>query len=301
MSIQTDSSETGDIFPYSIYTIRHSRDLAVDYNHGKQGKFTENKRWTSAVDFLSQARKAGQKLPILFAAGESIDGAIYFAFIDEIVVSPLDENGNGSTAIRFSELKKLHRKLPLSALRLKSSGKPLSEDFIRPYALCHTPDILPANRDNSIKKHESDHLDPSPYETSERKASHPMLKVKSVTEPIHKDDGLRILATRYRGRAMSTECYDVWMACLGPSEELLKSVEDCSWREWSTRYRDQMLGADTNEPKNPVIRNAGQKFTLRLIKHLAKRQNVTLMCHCPEGATECHRFLLRDLIDSSKI
>ncbi len=129
-----------------------------------------------------------------------------------------------------------------------------------------------------------------------------MLKVKSVFEPIHKDDGLRILATRYRGRFMSTKRYNVWMACLGPTERLLKSGDGSSnWREWSKRYRDQILGADTREPKNPVIRNAGQKFTLRLIKHLAKRQNVTLMCHCAEDATQCHRFLLRDLINSAKI
>jgi hypothetical protein len=62
-----------------------------------------------------------------------------------------------------------------------------------------------------------------------------------------------------------------------------------------------MLGRDAPEPKNRVIRNAGQKFTLRLIKHLAKRQNVTLMCHCAEDATRCHRFLLRDLIKSARI
>ena len=129
-----------------------------------------------------------------------------------------------------------------------------------------------------------------------------MLKLKSVFEPIRKDDGLRILATRYRGRGMPTSRYNVWMACLGPNERLLKTGDGASnWREWSKRYRDQMLGVDAREPKNPVIRNAGQKFTLRLIKHLAKRQNVTLMCHCPEDATHCHRFLLHDLIKSAKI
>ena len=128
-----------------------------------------------------------------------------------------------------------------------------------------------------------------------------MLKVKSVFEPIHKDDGLRILATRYRGQGMRATRYNVWMACLGPTERLLKSFSNLNWPEWSKRYRAQMLGADTREPKNPVIRNAGQKFTLRLIKHLAKRQNVTLMCHCAKDATQCHRFLLRDLINSAKI
>ena len=100
---------------------------------------------------------------------------------------------------------------------------------------------------------------------------------------------------------MRTSRYNVWMASLGPTERLLKSAGSANWRSWSKRFRDQLLGLDTPEPKNPVIRNAGQKFTLRLIKHLAKRQNVTLMCHCPQDATRCHRFLLRDLINGSRI
>ena len=129
-----------------------------------------------------------------------------------------------------------------------------------------------------------------------------MLKVKCVYDPIRKDDGLRILTTRYRGRGMKSSRYNVWMASLGPNERLLKIGDGtANWREWSKRYRDQMLGNDTREPKNPLIRNAGQKFTLRLIKHLAKRQNVTLMCHCAEDEEQCHRFLLQDLINSAKI
>ena len=127
-----------------------------------------------------------------------------------------------------------------------------------------------------------------------------MIKVKSVYEPKQKDDGLRVLATRYRGRGMKKSRYDVWMANLGPSEKLLKGgVED--WRAWGKQFREEMLGNDITEKKNPLIRNAGQKFTLRLIKQLAKKQNVTLMCHCPEDAECCHRFLLLDLIKSNKI
>ena len=128
-----------------------------------------------------------------------------------------------------------------------------------------------------------------------------MLKTKSVHSAIEKEDGLRILVARYRGHRMPTNRYDVWMACLGPSERLLKTVHDTDWRVWSKSYRQQMLGEGSHEKENPVIRNAGQKFTLRLIKHLARRENVTLLCHCPEDTKHCHRFLLQDLIESSKV
>jgi uncharacterized protein YeaO (DUF488 family) len=127
-----------------------------------------------------------------------------------------------------------------------------------------------------------------------------MLRVKSVNEPRSPQDGLRVLAARYRGRYMPVSKYDVWMANLAPSEDLLKTGPE-NWRTFATRYRAEMLGKNTPEPVNPNIRNAGQKFTLRLLKKLAKRQNVTLMCHCPADAEQCHRFLLRDLIKSDVI
>jgi uncharacterized protein YeaO (DUF488 family) len=50
------------------------------------------------------------------------------------------------------------------------------------------------------------------------------LKVKSVHSPMERGDGLRILATRFRGRGMPASRYDVWMPSLGPSEQLLKSA-----------------------------------------------------------------------------
>ena len=60
-----------------------------------------------------------------------------------------------------------------------------------------------------------------------------MLKTKSVTEPAAASDGLRILATRYRGRGLPTTAYDVWMGNLGPSERLLADVLEgrITWRE----------------------------------------------------------------------
>jgi uncharacterized protein YeaO (DUF488 family) len=131
-----------------------------------------------------------------------------------------------------------------------------------------------------------------------------MLKTKSVYDPIQPDDGLRILATRYRGRGLSKRRYHVWMACLGPSEDLLNNGPS-AWHKWSKQYEAEMLGKRQNqiihEPKNPGIRNAGQKFTLRLIKHLAKHQNVTLLCHDDSDDPKCHLIPLRKLIKSSKI
>ncbi|HEX3912717.1 MAG TPA: hypothetical protein VHW71_04355 [Steroidobacteraceae bacterium] len=52
-----------------------------------------------------------------------------------------------------------------------------------------------------------------------------MIRTKSVNSAIdRKKDGLRILATRIRGRGLKKSRYDEWMANLGPSEKLLEEV-----------------------------------------------------------------------------
>jgi uncharacterized protein YeaO (DUF488 family) len=125
-----------------------------------------------------------------------------------------------------------------------------------------------------------------------------MLKTKSVHSPIEKEDGLRLLVTRFRGRGMPTDRYDVWMANLGPSETLLKNViaEKITWRAFLKRYREELFAPAVFDGDNATIKNHGQKFTLRLIATLAEKQNVTLLCHCAEDATQCHRFELAKLI-----
>ena len=126
-----------------------------------------------------------------------------------------------------------------------------------------------------------------------------MLKTKSVHSPIASDDGLRILITRFRGRGLPADRYDVWMASLGPSEKLLKTVlaGGIIWKEFGKRYRDELFAPAAGDAAIATIKNHGQKFTLRLVAKLAEKENVTLLCHCAEDATQCHRFLLRDLIE----
>jgi uncharacterized protein YeaO (DUF488 family) len=121
-----------------------------------------------------------------------------------------------------------------------------------------------------------------------------MIKTRSVTSEIHKGDGLRILATRFRGRGLHASKYDVWMPSLGPSEQLLKAVMGgaIDWKTFTRRYHDELYMDGPIDERSDTIKNHGQKSTLRLLKALGQQQNVTLMCHCVEDAKECHRFLL---------
>lgn len=128
-----------------------------------------------------------------------------------------------------------------------------------------------------------------------------MIRTKSVWSPIdRKNDGLRILATRYRGRGLPSKRYDVWMANLAPSEALLAAVQNGSitWGVFGRRYRHELREGGGVDRRNRTIKNHGQKFTLRLLQKLGHGQNVTLMCHCDEDAKECHRHLLQKALRS---
>lgn len=118
-----------------------------------------------------------------------------------------------------------------------------------------------------------------------------MLKTKSVHSPIEpRKDGLRILVTRFRGRGLSKSRYHVWMANLGPSEQLLRNAQRgrITWNEFARRYRRELFEGAPIDRRNPTIKNHGQKFSLRLIQELARRGPVTLMCLCAEDQPHCH-------------
>ena len=129
------------------------------------------------------------------------------------------------------------------------------------------------------------------------------LKTKSVYEPIDREgDGLRILATRFRGRGLHKSRYDVWMPNLGPTEALLEMGQQqaITWAQFERRYRKEMVEDGPIDDRCRTIKNHGQKFTLRLLRKLSRGgNNVTLLCHCDRNQKRCHRHILRQLIIKS--
>jgi len=68
------------------------------------------------------------------------------------------------------------------------------------------------------------------------------------------------------------------------------------WKKFTRLYKEELLPDDRNDKNNKTIRNHGQKFPLRLIARLAKKQTITLMCHCDTGQEQCHLRILEKLI-----
>jgi len=112
------------------------------------------------------------------------------------------------------------------------------------------------------------------------------LKTKRWDEPRESDDGLRVLITRYRPRALpkEDETWDVWWKDLGPSPGLLKAFQSgLEWNEYRVRYLEEM-------------KSQGEKVG-SLARHVAGGQPLTLLCSrfCVEPL-RCHRTLLEKLV-----
>lgn len=129
------------------------------------------------------------------------------------------------------------------------------------------------------------------------------INTKSITTAIESADGLRVLVARFRGHRVPKSRYDLWLPSLGPSEELLKQFlgGEIAWGKFSSEYRRELWLDGGADKRNHTIKNHGQKGLLRMLKYLATKQPVTLLCHCAEEEKHCHRHLLRQTLLGAKV
>jgi hypothetical protein len=120
---------------YCIYTIRDSAKFGeLDKNGG--GNDTEHKRWVAGKRLLEEAEGEGKRLPIVFARAQRAGALLGWALVDKIIVD------NKDTEYSFSAFQRFEKHAHLKSSLKKRDGKPLDENFIRPYAICRTPAYL---------------------------------------------------------------------------------------------------------------------------------------------------------------
>jgi hypothetical protein len=130
--------EMRNISRYCIYTMRHTDQLKHAHGQGGgAGTFEENKRWVEGERLFREAEKNGEQMPILFTAAEKDSGLLCYAILTDLHLDP----DTHRTRYSFTGLTPFYEDRPKSSLIKKSDNKPLSDNYIRPYAICFTPDL----------------------------------------------------------------------------------------------------------------------------------------------------------------
>jgi hypothetical protein len=124
--------------PFCIYTIRHSERLDEVYRAGGSNEFEENTTWKTGRQLLLEAKDRGMRVPVVFASTDVTDKLIYYAMLSRVEV----DHENATTSYAFTDLTPIEGDHPLSSLKLRSNRRPLSDKFIRPYAICLTPSFI---------------------------------------------------------------------------------------------------------------------------------------------------------------
>jgi hypothetical protein len=129
-----------------IYTMRHTSDLQRVASEDGAGAFFENKAWVTGSRLFGQAHAVGERLPIVFSAAEDWSGLIFWGVLTGVSVDSGDTDlgRKPRTDYSFEQLRPIEPSRPLSDLTLANARRPLSNESIRPYAICLTPPWLHA-------------------------------------------------------------------------------------------------------------------------------------------------------------
>lgn len=115
--------------------------------------------------------------------------------------------------------------------------------------------------------------------------SNPLIKTKSIYDSKEKNDGFRVLITRYYPRGIKKSHFDQWIRGLSPKPELVKYYKSgkISWSQLEKKFRTQL---NSNNQSIEMIQT---------LAHLAKIENVTLLCY-EKKEDPCHRHVVAELI-----
>ncbi len=121
-----------------VYTIVHPEILAAAAHEGQPKTFIERKAWTTGLHLFRKAQAEGLGMPVLLGDAADCNRLLYWGLLADLTVR---DKFTHYTVERVRRLRQLHAPQELILL---STRKNIAANFIRPYALCQTPEFLVA-------------------------------------------------------------------------------------------------------------------------------------------------------------
>ncbi|HXB67289.1 MAG TPA: hypothetical protein VNY05_03550 [Candidatus Acidoferrales bacterium] len=131
---------------FCIYTIKHSDYLTESQATGGSGVYPEGRAWVTAARLLRDAKLSGERLPVLFSPAEGTRYLFAWALLEEIEITAARTTNYTFTSLKLFEGKQRLK----SVLKKRSTGEPLDQNFIRPYAICYTPKFVTDSEDSRV-------------------------------------------------------------------------------------------------------------------------------------------------------
>jgi uncharacterized protein YeaO (DUF488 family) len=110
---------------------------------------------------------------------------------------------------------------------------------------------------------------------------------KSIFEPMERDDGYRILITRFYPRGVQRSHFDEWVSALSPRPELLFG------------YKEGRIGWDCFKDSfiSQLKSDVDSLEAILALYDWSRTHKITLLCYERSGRP-CHRHIVRDVIDN---
>jgi hypothetical protein len=121
---------------HCIYTILHPSKLEKAACDGNPKTFRESKVWVTGRRLLEHAQAANIGLPILFGDATDCSRLEYWGLLTHVKIK------GTQTVYSVDKIRRLPSSHAPQELVLKRKGNPIAANFIRPYAICNTPEFI---------------------------------------------------------------------------------------------------------------------------------------------------------------
>ena len=123
------------IHSIAIYTMKAKVELRKAFDSKEEVSFVEKKTWQTGYKEFCKSQKLDLPMYIFFSFAEEKSGIVYIGKITNIEIDEITK----ATRYSFIMLRSMNNPKLLSDLTLVSKNKPLSNDYIRPYAVVKLP------------------------------------------------------------------------------------------------------------------------------------------------------------------
>lgn len=121
---------------FCISTIVERRRLE-DFALKGRGRFTEGREWKTGRRLLDDSRKTGLSFPLILSdAAYNSERLLLWGILQKIEIQ------GAQTTVHVGDIQRIRGNHGRQELRLRSCGRLIKPNFIRPYAICLTPDFL---------------------------------------------------------------------------------------------------------------------------------------------------------------